>query len=289
MAATPRIYPSSFINELPGFKGVMLKKIISGGQTGADRAALDTAIKLDIPHGGWIPKGRITETGPLPASYQLQEMPTDSYSKRTEQNVIDSDGTLIIARGRLAGGTAYTRLMALKHRKQLLGIDLNLTNHYAGASLVASWIDMQNIQVLNVAGPRASEDSAIYDDVCRILEIAIKILRDEQGKSNDKPRKSMPSNPPETVDEAAKRLAADMTLKEKTTIANTSEVDLIEKHISLVHLIRIKFLYPGNEKLLESCRRQSMDRYLDWDQAPTVIIKRLWEVLRKSHKLRIVD
>lgn len=69
-------------------------KIISGGQTGVDRAALDTAIALGIAHGGWIPKGRKTEAGRLPSKYQLREMPTDSYPKRTEQNVIDSDGTL---------------------------------------------------------------------------------------------------------------------------------------------------------------------------------------------------
>ena len=99
----------------------MIEKIISGGQTGADRAALDTAIKLKIPHGGWISKNRITEDGPLPDKYQLHEMPTDSYPKRTEQNVIDSDGTLIDVRGKLSGGTDYTRQMTLKHRKQLLG------------------------------------------------------------------------------------------------------------------------------------------------------------------------
>jgi hypothetical protein len=81
----------------------MIKKIISGGQTGADRAALDVALKFDIPHGGWIPKGRKAEDGPLPEQYQLQEMPTASYPKRTEQNVIDSDGTLIISRGKLTG------------------------------------------------------------------------------------------------------------------------------------------------------------------------------------------
>jgi len=97
----------------------MIKKIISGGQTGADRAALDVAIKLSIPHGGWIPKGRKAEDGPLPEIYKLKEMPTDSYPARTEQNVIDSDGTLIIARGKLTGGTDYTRQMTLKNKKQL--------------------------------------------------------------------------------------------------------------------------------------------------------------------------
>ena len=89
----------------------MLTKIISGGQTGADRAALDVAIELDIPHGGWIPKGKKTEAGVIPDKYQLKEMPTASYPKRTEQNVIDSDGTLILTHGKLTGGSALTARM----------------------------------------------------------------------------------------------------------------------------------------------------------------------------------
>jgi len=103
----------------------MLKNIISGGQTGADRAALDVAIKFNIPHGGWIPKGRKAEDGPLPEKYQLQEMATNSYPKRTEQNVVYSDGTLIISHGTLTGGSAYTRKMAMKHGKPWFHADLN--------------------------------------------------------------------------------------------------------------------------------------------------------------------
>jgi hypothetical protein len=98
----------------------MIKKIISGSQSGVDRAALDFALKFNIPHGGWIPKGRIAEDGPLPDKYQLQEMPTSSYPKRTEQNVIDSDGTLIFSRGKPTGGTDYTRKMVLKHKRHRL-------------------------------------------------------------------------------------------------------------------------------------------------------------------------
>jgi hypothetical protein len=100
----------------------MISKLISGGQTGADRAALDVAIDLGIPHGGWLPKGRKTEAGRLPAKYQLNELPTDSYPKRTEQNVIDSDGTLIVSHGPLTGGSDYTRQMAEKHGKPLMHI-----------------------------------------------------------------------------------------------------------------------------------------------------------------------
>ena len=111
----------------------MIKKIISGAQSGVDRAALDFALKFNIPHGGWIPKGRLAEDGPLPDKYQLQEMPTSSYPKRTEQNVIDSDGTLIFSRGKPTGGTEYTRKMVLKHKKQLVHIDLNLKTSYDAA------------------------------------------------------------------------------------------------------------------------------------------------------------
>ncbi len=141
----------------------MLKKIISGGQTGADRAALDAAIRLGIPHGGWIPKGRIAEDGPLDASYQLREMPTDSYAGRTEKNVMDSDGTLIVSHGAPTGGTEYTRKMVLKHGKQMLHIDLTLHgNLMSAASLVIDWIAIHHIETLNVAGPRASKDPQIY-------------------------------------------------------------------------------------------------------------------------------
>ena len=153
----------------------MLRKIISGGQTGVDRAALDVAMRLGIAHGGWVPKGRLAEDGPLPAGYLLQEMPTEEYAARTEKNVLDSDGTLIISRGRPTGGTDYTRRMALKHGKQLLHIDLALGQRPSQAgSLIASWIEMNRIETLNVAGPRASGDPAIYDEAATILAHAFR-------------------------------------------------------------------------------------------------------------------
>jgi hypothetical protein len=148
----------------------MLKKIISGGQTGADRAALDAAIRLGIPHGGWIPKGRIAEDGPLAATYRLREMPTGGYAERTEKNVMDSDGTLIISHGAPTGGTEYTRKMVLKHGRQMLHIDLNLhSSLMEAASLVQDWIAIHNIETLNVAGPRASKDSRIYELTLTLL------------------------------------------------------------------------------------------------------------------------
>ena len=154
----------------------MIKKIISGGQTGADQAALDAAIKAKIPHGGWIPQGRLTESGRLPVRYHLQEMPTTSYSARTEQNVIDSDGTLIISNGPLSGGSEYTREMALKHRKTILHINLSQTMEPDAVESIRVWITKHKILTLNVAGPRASQDPLIYENV---LSLILKILSAE--------------------------------------------------------------------------------------------------------------
>jgi hypothetical protein len=149
----------------------MIKKIISGGQTGADRAALDFAIKHQIPHGGWVPKGRLAEDGPLPDSYALHEMPTNSYPARTERNVIDSDGTLIVSHGKPTGGSDLTRKFAIKHGRSWLQIDLNQTDHTDAAAKIKEWIVQEEIAILNVAGPRASKDPRIYNKVMEVLEL----------------------------------------------------------------------------------------------------------------------
>lgn len=154
----------------------MLEKIISGGQTGADRAALDVAIELGIPHGGYLPKGRKTEAGRLPAKYDLKEMPTDSYPKRTEQNVIDSDATLIISHGALTGGSDYTRQVAQKHGKPWIHVDASRTSIDSAVQLVRAWINGSEVKVLNVAGPRASKDPKIYGTTKRLITTLIKMM-----------------------------------------------------------------------------------------------------------------
>ena len=152
----------------------MVNKIISGGQTGADRAALDVAIKLGIPHGGWIARGRLTENGMLNDKYQLKEMETSSYNKRTEQNVKDSDGTLIISHGKLTGGSDYTRDMVLRYKRPWLHINLNKIESTQAMRQIRSWLAEHEIKVLNVAGPRASKDPAIYQSTFDILEIVLR-------------------------------------------------------------------------------------------------------------------
>lgn len=271
----------------------MIKKIISGGQTGADRAALDVAIKLGIPHGGWIPKGRITEEGPLPEKYQLQEMPTDRYQKRTEQNVIDSDGTLIICRSKPTGGSDYTRQMTLRHKKPLLHIDLNLPTSYDAASLILSWANLHRIEILNVAGPRASKDPDIYKDAFRILKMAFKMHRIDEKKPIDKTQvdeRKHSSNPPRTVNDAIEKLFSELALKDKVTIANMAEAELSTLHSNLGKYIRNEFgLWHDNKHLLTSCCLFVKRDDVHVDEASSIIIRELWKRLQETHKLRIVE
>jgi hypothetical protein len=146
-------------------------KIISGGQTGANRAALDWAIANGIPQGGACPKGRLAEDGCIPACYQLTELSTAHYPTRTERNVHDSDGTLIITLdGELSRGTMLTANLARKHGKPLLQVrpssgDIGQT--------VRSFVERHGIRVLNVAGPRASGAPGIEEFVHRVLDAAM--------------------------------------------------------------------------------------------------------------------
>lgn len=150
-----------------------IEKIISGGQTGADRAALDFAIENNIPYGGWLPKGRITEDGTLPEKYHLQEMPTEDYSKRTEKNVLDSDATVIISHGFLTGGSALTREYAILHNKHWIHIDMNELSLDEAADAMIAWLSENQIRILNVAGARAGKDPSIYDTVARLLKVTL--------------------------------------------------------------------------------------------------------------------
>jgi len=130
-----------------------VKRIVSGGQSGVDRAALDVAIELGVEHGGWCPRGRLAEDGRIDPRYLLTETASSEYSERTEQNVLDSDGTLILYRGKLSGGTELTRRLAIVHDKPCLLADLDAK---ADVRMVRQWLRDNKIRVLNVAGPRES-------------------------------------------------------------------------------------------------------------------------------------
>lgn len=155
--------------------------IVSGGQTGVDRAALDAAMAAGIPIGGWCPRGRRSEVGPIPDSYPLEETAARSYAVRTEWNVRDSDGTLVIVLDEISRGTRLTLDFAKRQNKPLLVVHLradagdslfadkpSLTDQLAA---VADWIDTHQITTLNIAGPRGSSDADVYPESRRFLDL----------------------------------------------------------------------------------------------------------------------
>ena len=133
-------------------------RIISGGQTGVDRGALDAAMALGIAHGGWCPKGRLAEDGTIPGQYQLTETDRPEYAERTERNVLDSDATLIVCRGRPSGGTELTVRLAQRHNKPHRIIDLD---DPPDLKTIRRWLAAVRPAVLNVAGLRESQAPGI--------------------------------------------------------------------------------------------------------------------------------
>jgi Circularly permutated YpsA SLOG family len=150
-----------------------LERIVSGGQTGVDRAALDVALDLGIACGGWCPRGRLAEDGVIPPRYALTETASARYEERTERNVRDADATLILARRPLSGGTALTERLADRHRKPVLVVDPADLERVAD---VALWLGELAVRVLNVAGPRASTVPQAHHQAAHFLRRLLDVL-----------------------------------------------------------------------------------------------------------------
>ena len=151
----------------------MVEKIVSGGQTGVDRAALNVGLALGLPVGGWCPRGRRAEDGVIPDRYPLLETPERNYQARTRRNIEDSDGTLILNLGPLDGGTALTADLARQIGKPCLVVALEAGIEPA---VFQDWLATHHITVLNVAGPRESKRPGVYAAAVRCLE---GLLREE--------------------------------------------------------------------------------------------------------------
>jgi hypothetical protein len=142
-----------------------VERVVSGGQTGVDRAALDVALDLGIPCGGWCPAGRLAEDGAIPERYLLRETESASYPERTERNVRDSDATLILYRARMRGGTALTARLARHHGRPCLALEIAA----ADPDAIGRWLAEHGVRVLNVAGPRESESPGIHAEATALL------------------------------------------------------------------------------------------------------------------------
>ena len=155
----------------------MLKRIVSGGQTGVDRAALDVAMECGLEIGGWIPEGRLAEDGPIPLHYGgLVETESSDPSVRTSLNVRDSDATLILSHGPLCGGSLLTLDQARTLGRPVFHLDLTVLAHTEALDQICEWLGRVNPHTLNVAGPRASEDAAIYRSVSELLRTVLPLV-----------------------------------------------------------------------------------------------------------------
>jgi hypothetical protein len=160
-----------------------MRKIISGGQTGADRAALDFALENDLETGGFVPKNRAAEDGRIGEKYpNLTEIETENPAERTELNVTDAAATLILSHGELKGGSKLTKEFAEKHRKPFLHIDFSELTIAQAVEKTNFWLDSIKGESLNVAGARASEDAEIYGKTLLFLKELFK--QDGQDKQD---------------------------------------------------------------------------------------------------------
>ena len=163
-------------------RAVKLRKIVSGGQTGADQGALSACVQAGFPYGGWIPKGRRTEKGKVPARYRMRQHWSRHYPPRTEKNVVDSDGTVIFTYGKPDGGSRLTIDFAKKHGKPWLAVDAT-GPHVEIVARVVRWIRrrLPDGAVLNMAGSRRSKAPGIHRAV---KQVVVEVLSRLQNRVN---------------------------------------------------------------------------------------------------------
>ena len=150
-----------------------LRELISGGQTGVDRAALDVAVELGLEHGGWCPRGRRAEDGAISPRYRLRETEQRGYRHRTRRNVQDSEATLVLTVGEPRGGTALTLRLARAAQRPVLVVDLNRGQASLEAQRVRAWLREHAVARLNVAGPRESSSPGVAERAAGFLRLVL--------------------------------------------------------------------------------------------------------------------
>ncbi len=166
----------------------MIKKIVSGGQPGVERAALDAAIKLNLPHSGWTYQTRKTDEGVIPDKYNVKELPQAGFSERIEKNVTDSDATLIITHGSLTFGLKMVREHAEKHKRPYLHVDLNENPLNKASALIRKWMLNNDLGAVYITGSKSAGGTNISQEVIQIIE-GICRIESEQEKLPGFPEK----------------------------------------------------------------------------------------------------
>lgn len=273
----------------------MINKIISSGINSVERGALDLALKLGISCGGSTPGDKPSRVKELEDRYGLKKTAGLGFKQAVEENVSASDGTLVITRGNRDDRTRHAVKHALQLERQLLHVDLSQYALFEAASLISSWFSMQKVKSVFVTGPGDEKDRTLYSAAQKVLETALYLgfVKSDplaaragvsMGISSDKKETY-----PRTVDQAVEVLTEMLPLKDRAMIANMQSNELDGLASGLGEFIKQKFgLYGENAPLLNSCaERGGLDRPLA-DEASAVILRALWQVLKNTHKLRII-
>ena len=217
------------------------------------------------------------------------------FKHAMEQNVINSDGTLLITRGRKTVETRYAVETALRYQRQLLHVDLSQQSAFEAASLASSWVSLQNIKVIFVTGPSGEQDTRIYEQTKKILETAFYLEFVKTGLHPEHPRMktlnedALRPGMPGSVDEAIDRLKQTLPLKDRAIIANMRPEELDHLRSGLGDYIKQNFgIYTGNTALLQSCADLGGLVQPLPEEACAVILRALWQDLQTTHRLRII-
>lgn len=274
----------------------MIRKVISGGQAGVERAALDAALKFMIDCGGWIPDWRAREDDVLLKTYRMAVLEGANYVQATERNVAEGEGVMVVTRGEIAGSAALHLRLAERLKRPSLVLDVERIGAFDAARRAESWIRENAIQILTVTGSAPGGDPDIHDTASGIFDVLYQLLLIDPGRYLDpgagkltpaERRLESRVRIPKNVDEAVAYLQAALSFHDRSRIANMVEDRLDTLTPSLGMYLKNEFrLWQGNPSLAADCR----DRSARPDEEPSaVIIRALWKTLQTSDRiLRVV-
>lgn len=273
----------------------MLEKIISGGLPGAERAALDTAVKLGIGYGGWVPKTDMDPVNRHADTYNLVEMPTSHRTETFKKNIRESEGTLVLSHGTLSSYVRNTLKTVQRYSTPLLHVDLKSTHAFNAASLINDWLMDNDISILHVTGPTDGEDPDIYPATLDILQAVYFLNLTETSMNPSMGAPELPSQdlkkiaPPKTAEAAVDIIISEMRLKDRTLMANLKAEEIAPLQLTLGLYIKKKLdMWSREPALYNSCVAAAEKEKLDKSNLPMVLIKMMWKKLKDTHRLRVV-
>jgi hypothetical protein len=269
----------------------MIRKIVSNGRIGVSRGALDAAMALDIPHGGWMLNQDPAAGEPPPDQYRLQVMKTGSVAKCVERNVKEAEGTLILTfSDQLPDDALGARKSADKHHLPWLHINLDRTAEFEAAQSIHEWLKERKIQVVHVVGATCGKAGEEVNKTTTGLLEAVYYLGLIENNMAETYRSPPPQQeaPPESINEIVSRISADMTLKDRVIVANLGEaqLELLQPTLGRYILGQIEHWQKGHAH--DFSLPELEEGVVDIEEAAAAIIKRLWVKLRETHRLRMV-